>query len=76
LAGRAISADETEQLLHNDHVTVHNPSDETSSRRLLIGRTNGGRPLTLVIEQTLDPTTWLVVTGWEATDSERKILAS
>jgi hypothetical protein len=42
----------------------------------LIGRTNGGRPLTLVVEQTLDPTTWLVVNGWEATDSERKILGS
>ncbi len=47
-----------------------------SRRRLLIGRTDGGRSLTLVIEQTLDPTTWLIVTGWEATDSERKILGS
>ena len=53
-----ISAEETEQLLHNDHVTVRNPRDETASgtRRLLIGRTDGGRALTLVIEQTLDPT--------------------
>jgi hypothetical protein len=33
-------------------------------RRLLIGRTDGGRALTLVIEQTIDPTTWLIVTGW------------
>jgi hypothetical protein len=76
LGRRAISGDETEQLLHNDHVAVRNPGDETSSRRLLIGRTNGGRPLTLVIEETLDSTNWLVVTGWEATDSERKILGS
>jgi hypothetical protein len=28
LGGRAISADETEQLLHNDHVTVHNQPDQ------------------------------------------------
>jgi hypothetical protein len=70
-----ISAHESEQLLGNEHVTVRNPSDEpaSGSRRLLIGRTDGGRALTLVIERTLDPTTWLIVTGWESTDSERKI---
>jgi hypothetical protein len=42
----------------------------------LIGRTDGGRALMLVIEQMLDPTTWLIVTGWEATDGERKILGA
>jgi hypothetical protein len=41
---------------------------------LLIGHTDGGRALTLVIEQTADPTTWLIVTGWGATEAERKIL--
>ena len=40
---------------------------------MLIGRTDGGRVLTLVIEQTADLTTWLIVTG--ATGAERKILA-
>jgi hypothetical protein len=30
--------------------------------------------LTLVIEQTLDPTTWLIITGWSATEVERKII--
>jgi hypothetical protein len=78
LGSRTISAEEAEELLHNDHVTVRNPKDETASgtRRLLIGRTDGGRALTLVIEQTLDPTTWPIVTGWEATDGERKILGA
>jgi hypothetical protein len=78
LGARTIAADEAEQLPRNAHVTVRNPSDETAAgtRRLLIGRTDGGRTLTLVIEQTLDPTTWLIVTGWEATDSERRILAT
>jgi hypothetical protein len=28
----------------------------------------------LVIEQTADPATWLVVTGWVATETEHKIL--
>jgi hypothetical protein len=27
-----------------------------------------------VIEQTHDPTTWLIVTGWESTNRERKML--
>jgi len=78
LGARTISAEETEQLLRNEHVTVRNPREgaEPGSRRLLIGRTDGGRSLTLVIEQTLDPTTWLIVTGWEATETERKILGS
>jgi hypothetical protein len=31
--------------------------------------------LTLVIEQTVDPTTWLIVTGWDATTAERRILS-
>jgi hypothetical protein len=43
---------------------------------LLIGRTDGGRCLTLVIEQTVEPTTWLVITGWGSTDVERKLLGS
>ena len=44
--------------------------------RLLIGRTNGGRGVTLVIEQTVDPTTWLIVTRWAPADPERKLLDS
>jgi hypothetical protein len=40
----------------------------------LIGRTSGGRVLTLVIEATIDSTTWLIVTGWNATDAERILL--
>jgi hypothetical protein len=77
LGARNISAEEVEQLLRNDHITVRNPrAPEPGSRRLLIGRTDGGRRLTLVIEQTIDPTTWLVITGWDSTDVERKLLES
>jgi hypothetical protein len=73
LAARGIAADEPPQLPGNRHVVVHNPRDPTR-RRFLIGSTNGGRVLTLVIEQTVEPTTWLVVTGWIATAAERTIL--
>lgn len=36
----------------------------------MIGRTDGGRALTLVIEQTADPTTWLIATGWGFAETE------
>jgi hypothetical protein len=55
---------------------VGNPrsGSQPAKHLLLIGHTDGGRPLTLVIERTADPTTWLIVTGWESTQAERKIL--
>jgi hypothetical protein len=76
LGARGISADEAEQLLRNQHATVRNPraGGDEGKRRLLIGRTDGDRTLTLVAEATVDPTTWLIVTGWESTQAERKIL--
>lgn len=74
LGARSISADEPAQLPRNRHVVVRNPRDP-GRRRFLIGSTDGGRVLTLVIEQTADPTTWLIVTGWSATPAERTILS-
>ena len=74
LAARGISADEPPQLRHERYVVLHNPRDP-ERRRFLIGSTDGGRALTLVIEQTVDPTTWLIVTGWDATAAERRILS-
>ena len=62
--------------MRNRHVTVRNPrgDSEEGKRLLLIGQTDGGRPLTIVIERTVDPTTWLLVTGWSSTEAERRIL--
>jgi hypothetical protein len=74
LGARSISAEEPTQLLRNPHVIVRNPRDP-GTRRFLIGSTDAGRVLTLVIEQTADPTTWLIVTGWSATRAERRILS-
>ena len=73
LAARAISEAEAHQLLGNVNTTGPNPRGG-EKRRLLIGRTDGGRMLTLVIEQTLEPTSWLVITGWTATERERRML--
>ena len=73
LAARSISFREATQLPGNRHVIGRNARDP-ERRRLLIGVTDGGRVLTLVIEETVDPTTWLLVTGWSATLVERRIL--
>jgi hypothetical protein len=73
LGGRSISIEGAAQLPRNAHVIVDNPRGG-GQRRLLIGATDGGRALTLVIEQTVDLTTWVILTGWSATETERRIL--
>jgi hypothetical protein len=57
-------------------VSPRNPrgGSEEGERVLLLGRTDGGRALTLVLERTLDPTSWLIVTGWDSSNRERRIL--
>ena len=73
LGARDISEAEATQLLRNVNATGPNPRGG-EERRLLVGLTDGGRVLTLVIEPTLDPTTWTVVTGWNSTNSERRMV--
>jgi hypothetical protein len=79
LGARAISSAEAEQALWNRHVVIRNRRGraerlQRETRRLLIGRSDAGRLLTLVIEETIEPTTWLLVTGWNSTHAERMIL--
>ena len=74
LGARSISVSEVRELPWNGPAALRNPSAGPADRRLLLGRTNGGRCLTLVIEATEEPTTWLVITGWESSARERKII--
>lgn len=79
LGARAISSAEAEQAIWNRHVMIRNRRGraerrQRETRRLLIGRSDAGRLLTLVIEETIEPTTWLLITGWESTPAERMIL--
>ncbi len=76
---RRISSAEADQALWNRHVVLRNRRGHADrlhheGRRLLIGRTDGGRWLTFVIEQTTDPTTWSLVTGWDSTPRERMLM--
>jgi len=80
LGARGISVEEAQQLVDNRYVILRNAGHGRQSprqlraRRLVVGHTNGGRTLTLVVERTVDPTTWLIITGWEATRAERRML--
>jgi hypothetical protein len=77
LGARGITTHDSRQIPRNAHIVVRNPHNTAAGiRRLLIGHTDGGRTLTLVIEQTIEPTTWLIVTGWESSPRERKLLRS
>jgi uncharacterized DUF497 family protein len=78
LGARGISVVEAEQTIWNRHVVVRNRRGsperrQPDMRRLVIGQ-SANRVLTLVIEETIEPTTWLLVTGWDSTPAERKIL--
>ena len=54
LGARGISIEQTHELPRNACVAVRNPHGKPpDKRRLLIGQTDGGRVLTLVIERTL-----------------------
>lgn len=77
LGARGITLHDARQMPRNAHAIVRNPHETSRGRRrLLVGRTDGGRALTLVIEQTVDPTTWLIITGWDSSRRERKLLRS
>jgi len=79
LGDRAIPDDEAEQLPRSRHVIVANlrgarDRRHPRSRRLLVGQTDGGRTLTLVVEETQDPGTWVIITGRDSTAVERGAL--
>ena len=72
LARRRIRASEVEQLPRNGAVAVRNPHPRVAGSRLLIGATDGGRLLTIVVDpDAADTAIWLVRTGWDASARER-----
>ncbi len=73
LGRHGISVEEAEELTGNDYVTARNPR-EPENRILMIGRTDGGRVLTVVLEATRDDAIWRPVTGWDATVAQRRLL--
>jgi hypothetical protein len=72
LASRGISPSEVEQVRRNGPYVPANPHPRVPDSRLMIGPTDGGRMLTLVIQPDAnDPGAWHVMTGWPSTTRER-----
>jgi hypothetical protein len=61
------------QILSNRYTVRRNKKSATGDRQL-IGETNGGRVLTIVLVETPVTGRWRPITGWDSTDQERSIL--
>lgn len=74
LAGRGIHMAEVEQLPCNGGLLARNPHPREARSRLLIGPTNGGRMLTVVVvPNRFDPAIWHVRTAWESSAREQNV---
>ena len=73
LARHEITPREVMQLLRNRYTVRRNKRDRTGDRQL-IGVTDGGRVVTVVLAATAVPDRWRPVTGWTSTASERRAL--
>lgn len=72
LAARGIALSEIEQVRRNGPYTTRNPHPRVPGSRLMIGDTDGGRTLTLVIQPDADDASaWHVMTGWQSSPRER-----
>lgn len=70
LAGHSIAPQEIAQILQN-RFTVRRNKKNRAGNRQLIGFTDGGRILTVVLAPTHISDRWRPITGWDSTDSER-----
>jgi uncharacterized DUF497 family protein len=73
LSAHGVTAQEVVQLLEN-MFTVRLNKRSGIGERQLIGRTNGGRVLTVVLAPTAVADRWRPITGWDSTSSERRAL--
>jgi hypothetical protein len=73
LARHAITPQEVLQILQN-RFTVRRNKKSGSGERQLIGDTNGGRTLTIVLATTHVPERWRPITGWDSTEPERRAI--
>jgi hypothetical protein len=74
LARRGIDQQEVDQLRANGPLVARNPHPRVRGSRFLVGPTDGGRLLTLVVDpHASDEGAWFVQTGWDAGKRERKL---
>jgi uncharacterized DUF497 family protein len=73
VARHRVTPEEIEQITGNDYVTARNRHDPENRIRM-IGHTNGGRVLTVVLEATRDDGVWRPVSAWDSKPEERGLL--
>ena len=73
LATHHIAAAEVLQILENQFTVRRNKKNRTGARQL-IGVTNGGRALTIILAPTRMAERWRPITGWDSTPAERRFL--
>jgi hypothetical protein len=73
LAKHRIVPREIIEIFENPY-TVRRNKKTGSGDRQVIGRTNGGRFLTIILAATVVPGRWRPVTGWPSTRGERSAL--
>jgi hypothetical protein len=56
----------------NRHVIVRNKRDRAASHRL-IGRTDAGRRLTILVRASQNDSSWVIVNGWDSSKGERTL---
>jgi len=72
LRDRGIEEWEAYEVWLNQHVTVRNKRNRAASHRL-IGLTDSGRMLTILVRADEDGRAWLIVNGWGASKAERTL---
>ena len=71
LAEHGITREEAEEEVLSDAWVPYTHDDYPEQTRI-VGPTDSGRFITLVLAPTGTPGVWRPVTGWEATDDERE----
>lgn len=73
LVEHGVTVREVNQVVENPHVVVRNRK-RRSAQLLMIGRTHGGRVLTVALARTSTANMWRPVTAFDATAAQQAVL--
>jgi uncharacterized DUF497 family protein len=73
IAEHGVTPREVNQMVENPHILVRNRKGKRAPM-LLIGRTHGGRVLSVPLAKTRDPGVWRPITAFPATEAQTALL--
>lgn len=73
IAEHGVTPREVNQMVENPHIIVRNRKRRRAPV-LLIGRTHGGRVLSVPLAKTRDPEVWRPITAFPATQAQTALL--